>query len=141
MIDERRYHDWLGLFAEQCTYWVPLEERQASGHDTVSIIFDDRKLLETRVRRFSHPMTHAQIPHSRTVHMVSNVRLAGATTTGDIVARSNQIVVEFRNNKQILYAGHCEHHLIRAVGAFKIRLKRFDLVDSEGEHYGLSILL
>jgi len=141
LIDRRRFDDWLALFAEDCRYWLPLEEGQVSGHDTVSLIYDDRLHLETRVRRLSHPRMHAQSPASRTCHMVSNVVIDGTTDAGALDVRSSLIVVEFRNDSQRLFAGHQRHHLLPASGGFRIALKRIDLIDSEGEHAGIPIVL
>src|SRR5690606_16138322 len=84
LLDERRYEDWLALFTEEAWYWVPLEEGQADPKETVSLIYDDRRLLETRVRRLAQSTLHAQEPKSRTSRIVTNVSIetrddAGAT--------------------------------------------------------------
>ena len=73
LLDERRYEDWLALFTEDGWYWVPVEEGQASPKETVSLIYDDRRLLETRVRRLTQTKLHAQEPKSRTSRIVTNV--------------------------------------------------------------------
>ena len=39
-------------------------------HDTVSLMYDDRRLLETRVRRLASPRIYSQEPRSRTSRMV-----------------------------------------------------------------------
>ncbi len=51
ILDERRWNDWLALFTEQAWYWVPIEEGQSDPKTTISLMYDDRRLLETRVRR------------------------------------------------------------------------------------------
>ena len=51
LLDEGRFADWLALFTENAWYWVPSEPNQDSPLTTVSLMYDDRKLLETRVRR------------------------------------------------------------------------------------------
>jgi 3-phenylpropionate/cinnamic acid dioxygenase small subunit len=37
-LDERRWEDWLALFAGNATYWVPIEENQQSPRTTISLI-------------------------------------------------------------------------------------------------------
>jgi len=51
-------------------YWVPLEPNQKSPRDTISLICDDRQLLETRVRRLSSPRIYSQERRSRTRRII-----------------------------------------------------------------------
>ena len=52
-LDDARFDDWLALFTADGWYWVPSEPEQGNPHDTVSLMYDDRRLLETRVRRLA----------------------------------------------------------------------------------------
>jgi benzoate/toluate 1,2-dioxygenase beta subunit len=135
LLDEQRYEEWLTLFTEDATYWVPLERDQKDPHETSSLIYDDRTLLELRVKQFRHPRAHARAPLPRTVHQVSNIVVDGLTI------RSTLTVIEFRSEKQRLWAGLVEHQLRRERDSWLIARKRIDLVDSEGEIEGLAILL
>jgi 3-phenylpropionate/cinnamic acid dioxygenase small subunit len=135
LLDMQRYEDWLALFTEDATYWVPLEQNQKDPHETSSLIYDDRTLLDIRVKQMRHPRAHARSPLPRTVHQVGNV------VVRDLVATSTLAVVEFRNERQRLWAGLVEHRLVRNGDTFRIARKRIDLVNSEGEIEGLSILL
>ena len=141
LIDRREFEAWLALYTGDCRYWVPLEEGQVDPHHTVSLIYDDRKLLETRVRRLGHPRIHAQAPPSRTVHMIANVTVGPEPEDGPIVVRSNQTVAEYRQNRTRLFAGRCTHRLVRENGGYRIAFKRIDLIDSEGENRGIPIIL
>ncbi len=73
LLDEARFDDWLNLFTPDAWYWVPSEPNQASPRDAVSLIYDDRRLLETRVRRLASPRIYSQEPRSRTSRIVANV--------------------------------------------------------------------
>src|SRR4051812_36470575 len=55
LLDEAKFDDWLALFTADAWYWVPSEPNQNNPHNTVSLIYDDRRLLETRVRRLASP--------------------------------------------------------------------------------------
>ena len=55
LLDDGKFDDWLALFTPDGSYWVPSEPDQDNPHDTVSLIYDDRRLLETRVRRLASP--------------------------------------------------------------------------------------
>ena len=45
LLDEARFDDWLALFTPDAWYWVPSAPDQDNPHDTVSLIYDDRRLL------------------------------------------------------------------------------------------------
>jgi hypothetical protein len=76
-------------------------------------------------------MAHAQMPQSRTVHLIANVRRDGAAVL------SNQLVIEYRDGRTRQFAGTCRHEF----AGEKIRSKRFELIDADGVHEGISIIL
>ena len=43
LLDERRWEEWLALFAKDGWYWVPIEEKQSNPKTTISLMYDDRK--------------------------------------------------------------------------------------------------
>src|SRR5262245_60291807 len=75
LLDEAKFDDWLALFTPDGWYWVPSESGQADPHNTVSLIYDDRRLLETRIRRLASPRMYSQEPRSRTSRIVDNVTI------------------------------------------------------------------
>ena len=140
LLDAQRYEEWLELFSEDATYWVPLEQGQKDPQETSSIIHDDRTLLELRVKQIRHPRAHARQPLARTVHQVGNVSIL-SDTAQEVRVASTLTLVEFRNEKQRLYGALVEHRLRRKGDTFCIAHKRVDLVNSEGELDGIAILL
>ena len=140
LLDTQRYEDWLALFTDDATYWVPLEKGQKDPYETSSIIHDDRTLLELRVKQLRHPRAHARQPLARTVHHVANVVELGRAN-GELRIGSTLTVVEFRHEKQRLYGALVEHRLRPSGDTFRIAHKRVDLVNSEAELDGIAILL
>ena len=140
LLDTQRYEDWLALFTDDATYWVPLEQGQKDPHETSSIIHDDRTLLELRVKQLRHPRAHARQPLARTVHQVASVVELGRAN-GELRIGSTLTVVEFRHEKQRLYGALVEHRLRPERDTFRIAHKRVDLVNSEAELDGIAILL
>jgi 3-phenylpropionate/cinnamic acid dioxygenase small subunit len=138
LLDTGQLEAWLELFTEDATYWVPLERNQKDPYETSSIIHDDRTLLELRVKQARHPRAHARQPLARTVHQVSNVM--ASDLGNEVKVNSNLQLVEFRNEKQRLYAALVEHRLRKASDGFRIAHKRVDLVNAEGELDGIAIL-
>ena len=138
LLDEARFEDWLALFTEDGWYWVPSQPGQASPRDTVSLIYDDRRLLETRVRRLRNPHIHAQQPPARASRIVANVTIEQDDAAARaIVTRSKLLMVEYRRNRQRLFAATCLHRLVARDRGFRITWKRVDLVDCDAELEGL----
>ena len=138
LLDTHQLEAWLGLFTDDATYWVPLEENQKDPLETSSIIHDDRTLLELRVKQARHPRAHARLPLARTVHQVGNIQILEKAS--DVQVSSTLLLVEFRNEKQRVWGALVEHRLRRAGETFRIAHKRVDLVNSEGELDGIAIL-
>ena len=78
LLDERRFRDWMELFTEDGTYWVPAVPDQESPFDQASLFYDDRELMRTRVERLEHPRIHVQTPPSRTAHLIGNTLIEQA---------------------------------------------------------------
>jgi len=138
LLDEAKFDDWLALFTPDAQYWVPSEPNQQSPHDTVSLMYDDRRLLETRVRRLASPRIYSQEPRSRTSRIVANVTLEESSADYALV-RSKFMMIEFRRNEQRLFGGTCFHRLVRHEGALRIRLKRVDLLNCDAPLDGLVV--
>ncbi|HEX6692010.1 MAG TPA: aromatic-ring-hydroxylating dioxygenase subunit beta [Burkholderiales bacterium] len=139
LLDEQRLEEWLALFTEDATYWVPLEQGQKDPVGTSSIIYDDRTLLELRVKQARHPRAHSRLPLARTVHQVSNIFL-NPNQTSEIEVKSNLVLIEYRQEKQRTWGALVEHRLKRAGDSYRIAHKRVDLVNSEAELDGIAIL-
>jgi 3-phenylpropionate/cinnamic acid dioxygenase small subunit len=140
LLDHGRLDEWLELFTDDATYWVPLQANQADPLTTSSIVYDDRRLLEVRVRQFQHPRAHARVPAPRTVHQVGNVRVVEAEGH-DVRVGSTLVLVEYRRERQRVWGALVEHRLRRTAEGLRIAAKRVDLVNSEAELDGIVCLL
>ncbi len=138
LLDEARFDEWLALFTPEAHYWVPSEPNQKSALDTVSLMYDDRRLLETRVRRLSSPKIYSQEPRSRTSRMVTNASIE-STTDGVTKVRSKFVMVEYRREEQRLFAGTYLHDLVVIDGAIRIAFKHVDLVNCDAPMDGLVV--
>jgi 3-phenylpropionate/cinnamic acid dioxygenase small subunit len=142
MLDDRRFNEWLSLFSDNGWYWVPITADQDNPFDTVSIIYDDRKLLETRVRRLNNVNIHAESPPPRTSRIIGNVILENVDqAAGNCDISSRFQLVEFRGDKQRLFAGSMRHVLRPEDVGFVIQGKRINLVNSDGMLEGITTLL
>ena len=139
LLDTHRLDEWLALYAEDATYWVPLAHNQADPFEHSSIIHDDRTLMAARVRQYAHPRAHARLPATRTLHQVGNVLLLESEPEHLRVA-STLVVIEYRQERQRHWGALVEHRLRRTTGGFLIAAKRVDLVNSEAELDGITVL-
>jgi len=132
LLDDRRFRDWMALFADDGTYWVPSVPGQASPFDQASLFYDDRELMKTRVERLEHPRIHVQTPPSRTAHLVGNILIEAADEAkGEYVVSSTVIMVESRDEQQRVFAGRQHHRLRREGASLRIAQKRVDLVNCD----------
>lgn len=132
LLDERRFDAWLGLYAEEATYWIP-QGADADPRFEVQLMLDDRRRLRERVLRLSGGHAYSQDPPSRTVHLISNVRVVDEQPELLTVA-SVQLITEVRRNRQMQYAGRVLHELVAAEqgeGGWLIRRKEIRLVNSD----------
>jgi 3-phenylpropionate/cinnamic acid dioxygenase small subunit len=140
LLDDGRFDEWLALFTEDAWYWVPTEPDQKDPFETVSLIYDDRRLLETRVRRLASPRIYSQEPRSRTTRMVGNVTVEDVSADGlSCTARSKFFMLENRRDNQRLFGGTCLHRLVFIDGAVRIAWKRVHLVNCDAPLEGILI--
>jgi 3-phenylpropionate/cinnamic acid dioxygenase small subunit len=140
LLDERRFRDWMALFADDGTYWVPAMPDQQSPFDQASLFYDDRELMKTRVDRLEHPRIHVQTPPSRTAHIVGNIAVEQADEArGEYVVGSTFIMVEHRDDQQRVFAGRQRHRLRRDGANFRIVQKRVDLINCDSAFEAMAV--
>jgi ethylbenzene dioxygenase subunit beta len=137
LLDEAKFDDWLALFTLDGWYWVPSEPGQTDPHNTVSLIYDDRRLLETRIRRLASPRMYSQEPRSRTSRIVANVTLEDSEGRSATV-RSKFLMIEYRREQQRLFAGSAWHRLVQIDGAIRIAWKKVELVNCDAPLDGIT---
>lgn len=135
LLDERRYAEWVALYAEDARYWVPAAPEMRAPTDGPSHFHDDKQLLRARTHRLENPRAFAAEPAPRTVHVVSGVTVDAEGE--EIVAGSAQIMLEWRDRDGFeadkrLFGGRVTHRLRREDGRLRIVEKRIDMIDAEG---------
>ena len=142
LLDDARFDEWLALFTAEAWYWVPIEPEQKNPHETVSLIYDDRRLLETRVRRLASPRIYSQEPRSRTSRIVANVTLEENETDGSAcTVRSKFLTLEYRREGQRMFGGTAFHRLVQSDGELRIAWKRVNLVNCDTPIDGIVVPL
>lgn len=118
LLDEHRYNDWLALFSKEVHYWAPVRLTREGASDTVNdnelgLFDDDYGTLEWRVESFQSKNAWAEIPPSRTRHLISNVQVI-AVDEHEVTATSNFFVFRSRlESVEHLFVGRRHDHLKR----------------------------
>ena len=147
LLDERRLDEWLELFTADGMYWIPIED-DVDPELEPAMQYDDAEQRALRVYQILRLPHYAQMPPSRTVHVVSNVEVENAPAGDDATVRCSLVVHELRSGdhlqlglgEQRTLAARCEYRLRREEG-WRIALKKVMLIDRELPIHNLSFLL
>ena len=150
LLDSGQLEEWLGLFAPDGTYWLPIDET-TDPEAAPSVIYDDSLQRAKRVSQLLHGGYHAQEPPSRTVHVVSNVEVEDGAAAGEATLRCNVIVYELRpGDHQELQVGlgraralvgRCEYRMRREQERWAIGMKKVLLIDRDLPLHNLTFIL
>jgi p-cumate 2,3-dioxygenase subunit beta len=127
LLDEWRLEDWEKLFTDDGCYLVPpVGIDNAASADPAAMLFlvaDDRTRIHQRVLRLMKKSAHAEYPHSRTRHCITNVELRGHDDVGTKVSAAFA-TYRIRRREVTAYVGQLLYTLVRVGGALAIREKR-----------------
>ena len=133
LLDEQRFDDWAALYAEDAIYWAPAARDQASWLDHVSLFYDDKHTMKTRIQRLKHPMIHCQDPRSTCVRVLSNFKLEWmADDASEYRVRSKFLMLEDRPGaERRFFGGRLTHTLRRTGEGLRIVLKKVELTNCD----------
>ena len=149
LLDRRDYDAWLKLFTPDGVYWLPIDENADPNLES-SLLYDETKLREMRVHQLVRKVHYAQRPPSRTVHAVSNVRVAPPERDDEALVRCAVMIAEMREGnylqlglgEQRVFAAQCEYRLRRnGDGALAIAMKKLVLMNRDTPIVNLSFIL
>jgi biphenyl 2,3-dioxygenase beta subunit len=97
LLDDYRFDEWIDLFTDDVTYWVPNRETrparerhlEVAAPDEAAIILDDKFFLTGRVRRITSGISWSEEPPSRVRRLITNVRVQPGEKPGELHVRSN----------------------------------------------------
>lgn len=146
LIDSRDFNGWLELFTDDALYWVPNVVEDPAREP--SILYENKARIEERVYRLLETPAYAQIPPSRTIRTVSNVRVAeSGEETATLLC--NTVIHEMRlgDENQVglgeprWFAASCQYDLKRVTESWRISLKKVWILQREAALYNLTFIL
>src|ERR687883_1692521 len=126
LADEHDYDAWEALWTDDALYWVPA--RAVGGEDPdptkhMSVLYDNRSRISTRIRQLKTGKRHAQTPQSNLRRLVSNIEILGQDDD-DLLVGANFLVAESRERGTTLWAGRYEYRLRRTDDGLRMAAKK-----------------
>ncbi|BBY25754.1 aromatic-ring-hydroxylating dioxygenase subunit beta [Mycobacterium stomatepiae] len=131
--DESDYDSWEALWTDDALYWVPVAATSDPTR-TMSVIYDNRSRIATRLKQVRTGKRYAQAPPSNLRRLISNIEFLGgrANSNGgkDLELAANFIVLESRARGSHLWGGRTTYRLRRQDGELRLVYKKVVLVDN-----------
>ena len=151
LLDDRQFHQWLTLLADDLRYWMPTrtsrypadskaisildgarhEAGELSRPDELAIMDEDKTSLTRRIARLDSGMAWAEDPPSRTRRYITNIEVEPGPRPTELKAYSNFLLYRTRGEtEQDLYPGNREDLLRRENGQLKIAHRKITLAQT-----------
>jgi len=151
LLDERKLREWFNLLTDDVRYWMPLRhntmERPSDVVEELSkpgegyYFDDDIKSLKIRVERAYSKVAWAEVPPSRTRHLITNVRVK-KDEGNEIEVHSNFLVYRTRmETDKDIFVGARQDILRRSDGSFKIARRTIILDQAVLDAKNISVFL
>jgi benzoate/toluate 1,2-dioxygenase subunit beta len=133
--DEGDYDAWEALWTDDGLYWVPAGDAGSDPDRQMSVIFDNRARIATRLRQLRTGKRYAQAPPSNLRRLLSNIEFLGGRENPeggvDLEVAANFLVAESRARGNHLWGGRSTYRLRRQDGALRLAYKKVVLVDND----------
>lgn len=143
LLDEWRLDEWLALFEEGATYWVPPagSDDEVDPKTTLFYVADDWFRLTERVKRLGKKTAHVEFPKSLCRHLVSNVRILDGDDDNFEVT-SNFVTYRSKGGTTETYLGHHRYRMkVTESGIRIIHKTSFLDADNINEQGKVSIII
>jgi benzoate/toluate 1,2-dioxygenase subunit beta len=129
LADESDYDGWEALWTDDAIYWVPAGTADADPQTQVSVIFDNRNRIATRLNQLRTGKRYAQSPASNLRRLISNVEILGRDDRGDTEVGANFLLLESRPRGLQLWGGRTTYRLRRTADGLRLSYKKVVLVN------------
>ena len=143
LLDDWLLEEWGQLFTEDCRYLVPnlTGDPYESPARTLYMIADDSHHLAERIKRLGKTTAHSEHPRSKTLRLVSNVRILGEENS-HLKVGSGFTTYRSSQGRTDTYFGNHEYILVPAGDTWLIEEKRTILkMEALRPHGRLSIIV
>jgi 3-phenylpropionate/cinnamic acid dioxygenase small subunit len=128
--DEHDYDAWEALWTDDAVYWVPAGGELTEPAERMSVIYDNRSRISTRLAQLRTGRRYAQTPPSSLRRVISNIEMVGREGT-DTVVGANFFLAESRERGVEIWAGRVTYRLRMVDGALRLAAKHVLLVNRD----------
>lgn len=140
LLDAQAWDAWNALFTDDGIYWMPASPGQTDARQHVSLMYENALLREVRLQRFKDQNAFSLQPHPRGWRMIANLRIEPESADGAIVVTGRLHATEYRREVSVFHA-FVTWHLVESGDGFRIRLKRVELLNCDGELGDINLYL
>lgn len=142
LADEHDYDAWEALWTDDAVYWVPANGADTDPERVMSVIYDNRSRIRTRLAQLRSGKRHSQTPPSSLRRLVTNVEvLVADQPAGEVMVGANFAVYESRERGVTTWAGRYQYRLRMVDGEWRMAAKKAVLVDNDRPLPTLSFLI
>ncbi|WP_165359149.1 aromatic-ring-hydroxylating dioxygenase subunit beta [Achromobacter agilis] len=142
LLDTQRYDEWLTLYAESGLYWMPLSQDQAPGDEAPSLLHEDLLLLRLRIQRYRNPRAHSLHPAVRGLRILQAPQVLTSDASAELHRmRTPFLYMETQGDTQKMLAATAYHTIEGRPGAFRIRMKKVELLNADACLPAIQLLL
>ena len=149
LLDERRFEEWLDLFADGATYYMPGRTNPWQSGDVadsignpgdLAVFEDTKETLTTRVERLRTGKAWGENPPSRTRHLITNVQVEATDDDALLEVRSNFLVyrAQLEDDKDV-FVGSRDDRLRKEKDGWRIAARTILMEDVVHNSKPLSI--
>jgi benzoate/toluate 1,2-dioxygenase beta subunit len=138
LADEGDYDAWEALWTDDALYWVPVGGEGGDPQNQMSVIYDNRSRISTRLKQLRTGKRYAQSPPSNLRRLLSNIEFLGGRRNPegdvDLEVGANFLVIESRSRGLRLWGGRATYRLRRRgpdLQDLQLAYKKVVLVDND----------
>lgn len=127
LLDQRRYREWLALFAQEFSYRVPARfhrqqdglkdkweiTREISGNNDLPIVLHDRASMEAQIIRIESGRSASDAPPWFTTRLITGVIADEDRQSGHFHVRSRFLIQRYKRGREQFIAGARQDLLLR----------------------------
>jgi benzoate/toluate 1,2-dioxygenase subunit beta len=135
LADEGDYDGWEALWTDDALYWVPIDGAGDDPQQQMSVIYDNRNRISTRLKQLRTGKRYAQAPPSNLRRLLSNIEFLGGRDNPDggvdLEVGANFLAIESRPRGIRLWGGRTTYRLRDHDGELRLAYKKVVLVDND----------
>ncbi len=135
LADEGDYDAWEALWADDALYWVPIDGEGGDPGRQMSVIYDNRRRISTRLKQLRTGKRYAQAPPSNLRRLLSNIEFLGGRSNPDggtdLEVAANFFAIESRARGNRLWGGRITYRLRHDADGLRLAYKKVVLVDND----------